>query len=114
MENRDKRYQRAVKQVKDQRSWYSHFFIYLIINIGLQLFYSGVFEGGQFIQNVPWWVRFTTPFFWGISVVIHYLYVFRPGLWKNNFFKRWEKNKIEEFMRKDEEEFKVRFRNEGK
>ncbi|MCW9037746.1 2TM domain-containing protein [Altibacter sp.] len=44
---------------------------------------------------------FTTPFFWGIGLTFHGLYVFQDRF---RFFKNWEERKIREYMEKDEEE----------
>lgn len=110
MEGRTARYKRALKQVQERRNWYSHLFVYIIVNTVVQLFYWGAFDGGTYSDHIPWWARFMMPAFWGVSLIIHYIYAFHPSLWKNNFIKRWEQKKIEEFMLQDEEEFNSRFR----
>lgn len=98
------KYERAKKQVEYEKGWYTHLSIYLIINIGLQLFYSGVFDLGSFTQYVPWWVRLTTPGFWGISLLAHWIYVFK-GVRFAQPFKKWEEKKIKEYLEKEEQEW---------
>jgi len=104
MENFDQdKLERARKKVKDIKGFYSHLVIYLIINTMLILVQMGIFNGSLVNIGVPSWSQFTTPFFWGIGVFFHGLYVFQH---KFSFFKNWEERKIKEYMEKDEEEFK--------
>ena len=42
------KYERVKKQVENEKIWYSHLFIYITINILLQLFYAGIFDDGEF------------------------------------------------------------------
>lgn len=109
MEDRRERYQRAQKRIKEEKGFYSHLTAYLIINTALQLFYSGVFGDFRFLDFMPWWVRFTTPTLWGISLLIHWVYVFK-GFGFIKFFKNWEERKIKEFMEQEEQDLSVRFR----
>jgi len=98
------KYERAKKQIENEKGWYTHLFIYLTINLLLQLFYGGVFDSGSFTQHFPWWVRLTTPFFWGLSLLGHWLYVFQG--WRiAKPFKKWEERKIKEYLDKEEQEF---------
>jgi len=103
----------AKKQIENEKGWYTHLFIYIIINIGVQLFYSGVFDGGTYTNYIPWWVRFTTPGFWGLSLFVHWVLVFKK-LRFNSFYKKWEERKIKEFMEEEEEGFMNNIRNEKK
>jgi hypothetical protein len=98
------KYERAKKQVEIEKGWYTHLFIYAIINILVQLFYSGVFDGGEFTNYIPWWVRYTTPFFWGLNVFAHWLYAFKNVRF-DAFYKGWEERKIKEYMEEEEDEF---------
>ena len=101
--SRISKYDRAKKHVEDIKGWYSHIVIYLIINVLLQLFYSGVFDDGRITDHFPGWVRFTTPFFWGISVIVHGIYVHK-GQFLKRFYKNWEERKIKEIMEDEEQE----------
>ncbi|PKA83865.1 2TM domain-containing protein [Ulvibacter sp. MAR_2010_11] len=106
MEDLDKiKYKRAKKKIKEIKGFYSHLTVYIVINILLLLMHMGLFHNGFFDFNfeVPTWPMFTTPFFWGIGLLFHGLYVFQD---KFSFFKNWEERKIREFMEKDEEELK--------
>jgi hypothetical protein len=98
------KYVRVRKQVENEKMWYSHLFIYILVNILLQLFYEGVFDDGEFTQYIPWWVRYTTPFFWGLNVFVHWLYAFKKVRF-TNFYKKWEERKIREYMEEEEENF---------
>ena len=104
MENFDKdKFEKAHKKMKDIKGFYSHLVVYLVINLLLVLAQIGLFNGSLANIDLPSWSFLTTPFFWGIGVFFHGLYVFQH---KFSFFKDWEKRKIEEYMKKDEEEFK--------
>jgi hypothetical protein len=98
------KYERAKKQVELEKGWYTHLFIYLSINIVLQLFYSGIFDNGSITQHFPWWVRLTTPSFWGLSLLVHWIYVFKGARIKNPL-KKWEEKKIQQFIEEEEEDF---------
>ena len=99
-----KKFERARKQVENEKGWYSHFFAYIIFSTVEQLFYAGVFDGGKFTDFIPWWVRCITPAFWGIAILLHWLYVFK-GVRFNAFYKKWEARKIKKFMEEEEEDF---------
>jgi len=101
-ENTSKKYERAREHVKAVKGFYNHLIIYIIVNIIVQLFYSGVFDGGEFTSYIPYWVRFTTPFFWGISLCIHGLIVFQ-GRYFKRLWKNWEEKKIKEIMEEEEQ-----------
>ncbi len=104
MEFDQKKYERVKKRIEDEKEWYTHLSIYIVINTLLQLFYAGVFDQGRITDYMPWWVHFTTPFFWGIGLLGHWVYVFK-GFRFNKFYKDWEQRKIKEFMDKEEEEY---------
>jgi hypothetical protein len=68
----------------------------------------GIFDGDFTGIQIPHWAHFTTPFFWGIGLLFHGLYVFQ---FKAGFFKKWEERKIREFMERDSEEME-KFKDE--
>lgn len=105
MREQDDKYARAKKRVQALKGFYTHVFIYLTINILLQLFYAGVFDHGTFTKHFPYWVRFTTPFFWGLSLAGHGIWVFYGGFMQN-IFKKWEERKINEILEKQEHQNK--------
>lgn len=98
------KYERAKKQVELEKGWYTHLSVYLVINIMLQLFYGGVFDQGSYTQYFPWWVKLTTPFFWGLSLIGHWIYVFKRYRISKPF-KKWEERKIKEFIERENEEW---------
>ena len=77
---------RAKKQVAEIKGFYAHATIYAVVNIALLLIAMDVFSGNFFI-HMPSWGHFTTPFFWGIGLLFHYLKVFGR---KSSIFKNWE------------------------
>lgn len=109
MEDHQERYQRAAKLVQEQSQFYMHLFIYLVVNLIVQLIYWGVIDVWNISLEMPWWGKFMMPTFWGISLTIHYFMAFKPNLIRNNVIKRWEDRKIQEFMKEDEEAFNSRF-----
>ncbi|WP_375251981.1 2TM domain-containing protein [Dokdonia donghaensis] len=109
MEYSKEKYERAKKRVADEKGFYNHLTVYLVINTLLQLFYSGIFFDLHIGEYAPWWVRFTTPFFWGLSLFIHWIYVFK-GFRFLKGIRKWEERKIKEFMQEEKEEFSSRFR----
>ena len=101
MESKETKYERARKRVKEIKNFYTHLGIYLFINTLLQLFYTGVFDKGAITDHMPYWVRFTTPFFWGLSVLIHGLYTYKGYIFKR-WYTDWEDRKIRQLI-KDED-----------
>ncbi len=94
---------KAKKKVKEIKGFYSHLTVYIIINVFLILAQMGLFTPGGLNWGMPGWAYFTTPFFWGIGLFFHGLYVFQH---KFRFFKEWEERKIKQYMEKEEEELK--------
>jgi len=95
----DKKYQRAKKKIKDIKGFYSHLTVYIIVNIGITLLRLNVLEG-RFEFDAPYWSYLITPFFWGIGLAFHGLHVFQ---YKFDFFRNWEKRKIQEYMKQEDE-----------
>lgn len=109
----DKKYERAKKQIDNEKGWYSHFFAFIVFCTVEQLFYAGVFDGGAFTAYIPFWARCITPVLWGIGVLFHWLYVFK-GVRFNALYKKWEQRKIKEYMEEEEEDFMNNIRKENK
>jgi hypothetical protein len=104
MEPKEKiKYERAKKRVEDIKGFYTHLSIYLVINGLMLLAALGIFEGTFIPIQFPGWSYFTTPFFWGIAIFIHWIYVFKSQF---NPFKNWEEKKIKQFIEEEENEAK--------
>ena len=102
---KEDKYEKAQKKVKEIKGFYTHLTVYILINTCIILIQLGVFSG-KFVTGMPLWGYFTTPFFWGIGLAFHALYVFKD---KFSLLKNWEERKIKEFMEKEEKEFKNNF-----
>jgi len=103
METQDTKYEKAKKRVEEIKGFYTHVAIYVIINLLLLLFNLGVFQNGLINLHIPNWSLFTTPFFWGIGLLGHGLYVFGGGM---KWYQRWEDRKIRQFMEDEEREMR--------
>ena len=104
--NEDK-YEKAKKKVKEIKGFYTHLTVYLLINLFLLLAQLGFFSG-TLRTGMPTWGYFTTPFFWGIGLFFHGLYVFKDHF---PLLKDWEERKIKEFMEKEEQEFQDTYKD---
>ena len=100
---KEQQYLNAKKRVKEIKGFYSHFLIYLIINI----FISGIIVFGltysgksSFSESFTNFGVYSTWLFWGIGVFFHWISVFG---FKNLFGSAWEEKKIKELMKKDYE-----------
>ncbi|SEA06373.1 2TM domain-containing protein [Bizionia paragorgiae] len=88
------RYQRAAKQVKKIKGFYSHALVYIVINIMIVIInIQNLDPGESYFQ----WHNFITLFFWGIGLLAHGLSVFIPTMVMG---KDWEERKIREYMEK--------------
>jgi hypothetical protein len=86
----DKQYKRAKKRVEELKSFYTHLFVYLAVNIGL--FLIDVISSPERLWF--YWVLIG----WGIGLAIHGLNVFGTD---KILGKDWEEKKIKEIMEKD-------------
>lgn len=102
MEPYNEKYERAKKRVEEIKGFYTHLVVYLLVNVFILFVNMGILSGGLLSINMPSWTALTTPFFWGIGLLCHGLYVF-----KRNFsgLKRWEERKIRELMEKDTSDY---------
>ncbi len=89
------KYIAAQKQVKRLKGFYTHFMVYVIINIVIIFInLNNVKEGESYFKPE----NFFTAFFWGIGLLSHALSVFMPN-WI--FGKKWEEKKIKELIEKE-------------
>jgi hypothetical protein len=95
--------EKAQKKVKDIKGFYSHLVVFIVINTFLIIVQMYQFNFEFDDMKIAVFGYLSTPFFWGIGLLFHGLYVFQH---KFSFFREWEERKIKEYMEKDEEEFK--------
>jgi len=89
------RYKAAQKRVNELKTFYIHLLSYLTVNgFLLMLIYQSSASATTFWKAA----HFSTPFFWGIGLVIHGFVVFGQGL---VFGKNWEERKIRKIMEQD-------------
>jgi len=91
------KFERAKKRVAEVKGFYTHLLVYVLVNLFLLAANLGLFSGSPIKLGMPDWAYFTTPFFWGISLALHGLWVFSK---KMDFLKNWEERKIKEYMDK--------------
>jgi hypothetical protein len=91
-------YEMASKRVKKIKSFYTHFLVYILVNLFIVVVnFRDLKIGESYFQ----WHNFTTAFFWGIGVVAHAFSVFAPNFILGD---QWEEKKIKEFMDKEKNE----------
>lgn len=91
----DAKYYEALKRVKKIKGFYTHAFVYLVINLVIVIINIQDLEVGESYFKVE---NFITAFFWGIGLLAHALSVFLPGMILGS---NWEERKIQELMEKD-------------
>ncbi|GGW40482.1 2TM domain-containing protein [Arenibacter certesii] len=94
--------ERAKKHVAAVKGFYNHLFVYLFVNLGLILLYTGyrfintgyyeVLEVG--FKNWIDWNSLFTPLFWGIGLFFHGLSVYGS---KPRFLRKWEERQIKKY-----------------
>ncbi len=95
----EERYARAQKRVKKVKGFYMHLFWYLVVNIFLL---AMIYKNIESVDDLFQWRHFSTPFFWGIGLVFHWVAVFGRNI---VFSKDWEDRKIKEFMDNDKNKY---------
>jgi len=90
MNKNDVAYQKAEKTVKNQKSFYQHLTIYLIVNA--LLYFINMSKS----PDVLW---FYWPLFgWGIAVIVNWISVF---VIKKESVSKWEQKKINDILDKE-------------
>jgi len=87
-------YLRAEKRLKELKGFYSHAFIYVLINLILISMIAYNSDGDFWNYGT-----FSTAFFWGIGLFFHGMGVFSKTVL---FSKKWEERKMQEYMEKDQ------------
>lgn len=88
-------YESAQKRVKKIKGFYTHFLVYIVINIGIIFLNISQLKQGESYFKPE---NFFTAFFWGIGLLAHALSVFLPNIVMGA---KWEERKIREFMEKE-------------
>lgn len=103
---REQKYIRAKKRVKDIKSFYIHLIVFVVVNLFLSgiIVYGLMASGDSFIEALTNFGTYSTAFFWGIGLFFHWLGVF--GFQSLGLGKDWEDRKIRELM--DEEQNSVK------
>jgi hypothetical protein len=86
----NKKYEKAKKRVEEIKSFYTHLFVYVVVNIGLFLLDIITSPGALWF----YWVLIG----WGIGLAIHGLNVFGT---EKILGKDWEEKKIKEILQKE-------------
>tara|TARA_R110002012_G_scaffold195875_4_gene364075 strand:- start:2369 stop:2695 length:327 start_codon:yes stop_codon:yes gene_type:complete len=88
-------YDRAVKRVKELKSFYIHLAVFIAINLLIVYINISNLKPNESYFKIH---NFYTFIFWGIGITAHALSVFLPRFILS---KDWEKRKIESFLEKD-------------
>lgn len=89
------RYQLAQKRVKQLKGFYTHFLIYILVNLIIVFInIQNLSDGESYFQ----WHNFITLSFWGIGLLSHAASVFLPNL---IFGKGWEARRMKKYMDND-------------
>lgn len=89
-------YLRAKKKVETLKGFYGHLVVYVLVNSSIILLLANVFSSKE--VDFADWGNYATSFFWGFGLLSHALYVFFVLNVQNNFLKRWEEKKINQFL----------------
>ncbi|MEL6813004.1 MAG: 2TM domain-containing protein [Bacteroidota bacterium] len=98
------KYERAKKRVEAIKGFYKHIKVFVLINIFILVgrFYllpqAGMVSDDEGFNNWLNWNTFIFPGIWAVVMTFHGLSVFG---YKIGFFKKWEQQKIKEFMEED-------------
>ncbi|WP_055442416.1 2TM domain-containing protein [Lacinutrix himadriensis] len=92
----NERIERARKQVKRIKGFYTHLLIYVVVNLIFVFINIQNLDPGESYFQLRNFITFGT---WGIAIIIHALSVFLPNF---VFGSDWEERKIKKFMEKEE------------
>ncbi|GEQ85907.1 histidine kinase [Patiriisocius marinistellae] len=106
------KYKQARERIETLKGFYKHLTAYLVINFLLisYRFYRFSSRSTDAINEdfYNWidWNVFGTAIFWGIGLAIHALYVYQ---FKFGFIKKWEQQKMEQFMNEEDTKTTIKF-----
>lgn len=109
--NKIRAYDKAKKRIAEEKGFYTHFIVYIVMNIIIVIFkiQLGEYVHNEGYNNYLFWNLLSTPLLWGLGLLGHNLWTFRKknGIHKlfskSVFGKKWEEQKINEFMNKNNE-----------
>lgn len=108
-----KSYNKAKKQVENEKEFYHHIVIYIVINILIivvnRIIYINMDKSSIDHNFTEWlnWNLIIPPVSWGIGLLCNGLWVFKKNSFvikkyrKSFFSKEWEERKINELMNKE-------------
>jgi hypothetical protein len=96
----NQKYIKAKKRVKKIKGFYTHFAVYIVVNIFLSgIIIFGLTSGSDneynFLKAMSNFGVYSTWLFWGIGLFFHWLGVFGSNA---VFGKNWEKKQLEKYM----------------
>ncbi|MCM4171425.1 hypothetical protein DHD32_08030 [Arenibacter sp. TNZ] len=100
---KDKKLERARKQVKELKGFYVHLSVYLAVNLLITIveITEKMGRGETFFEAFRDFGTFAIWLFWGIGLVFHGLKVFSCSPFFN---KEWEARQIQKYMDKEKRE----------
>ncbi len=104
--DKERAYKEAKKRLNEERAFYMHAVVYVIMNLVIAFFKIkvGEYANSEEYNNWLFWNIIATPLFWGIGLLGHGIWTFKGRKWfdKSIYGEKWEKRKIEEIMKKDD------------
>ncbi|MDY8137388.1 2TM domain-containing protein [Aquimarina sp. 2201CG5-10] len=98
-------YEKAKKRVEEEKGFYIHIVVYIVINLALFFFKQRLAilidpEANNEDFRIWWnWSNIITPLAWGIGLFFHWLWAFKKTILFNN---NWEEKKIKKIMEEDD------------
>ncbi|MCG8207911.1 2TM domain-containing protein [Tenacibaculum finnmarkense] len=102
MKTAEQKYIRAKKCVDKIKKFYTHFAIYIVVNIFISaVVIFGMMNDGyyDFWTSISHFGVYSTWLFWGIGLFFHWLSTFGSNLFLG---KNWEERKINEYINETE------------
>ena len=97
MKNSNSNYKEALKRVKQLKDFYNHIPVYIILSALYVAFCLGVFDGGRISQHIPFWSPICMVGGYGLSLLGYYIYLKHGSIFES-YYKKWEKQKIKEYL----------------
>ena len=94
---------KAEKKVKEIKGFYSHLFLYFVVNLAWVFVLLVSNEMSSYSQDGFWGMGYghvAMALFWGLALLLHGILVFGKKL---SFSKKWENRKIQELLNKEKQ-----------